>query len=75
MKKQLNENEKLVYNCMLENTRDNGGFILDELKCFGKFSINQLKGYASQLSSKGLIEMYNGECYNDGRAFEPQEII
>ena len=65
----LNENEKRVLECMIENTIDNGGFILDELACFGEFTINQLKGYASSLSKKGVIEMYDGECYNDGRAF------
>lgn len=65
----LNENEKRVLECMIESTKDNGGFILDELDCFGEFTMNQLKGYASSLEKKGYIEMYNGECYNDGQAF------
>lgn len=65
----LNENEKKVLDCMIENTKDNGGFILDELNCFGEFTINQLKGYASSLQKKGLVEMYGRDSYNDGRAF------
>lgn len=65
----LNENEKKVLECMIENTKDNGGFILDELGCFGEFTINQLKGYASSLQKKGLVEMYGRDSYNDGRAF------
>lgn len=65
----LNENEKKVFECMIENTKDNGGFILDELRCFGEFTMNQLKGYASSLQKKGLIEMYGSDSYNDGRAF------
>lgn len=65
----LNENEKKVLECMVWNTKDNGGFILDELSCFGEFTINQLKGYASSLQKKGLVEMYGRDSYNDGRAF------
>lgn len=65
----LNENEARVLECMIENTKDNGGFILDELKCFGEFTMNQLKGYSSSLEKKGFIEMYNGDSYNDGQAF------
>lgn len=65
----LNENEKKVLECMIENTKDNGGFILDELSCFGEFTINQLKGYASSLQKKGFVEMYGRDSYNDGRAF------
>lgn len=65
----LNENEKKVLDCIIENTKDNGGFILDELNCFGEFTINQLKGYASSLQKKGLVEMYGRDSYNDGRAF------
>lgn len=65
----LNENEKKVLECMVENTKDNDGFILDELSCFGEFTMNQLKGYASSLQKKGFIEMYGGDSYNDGRAF------
>jgi hypothetical protein len=65
----LNENEKRVLECMIENTADNDGFILDELACYGEFTMSQLKGYASALQKKGFIEMYNGGCYNDGRAF------
>lgn len=68
LKSDLNENEKKVLDCMIENTKDNDGFILDELSCFGEFTMNQIKGYASSLQKKGYIEMYNGECYNDGRA-------
>lgn len=64
----LNDNEKKVLECMIENTKDNDGFILDELACFGEFTMCQLKGYASSLQKKGYVEMYNGECYNDGRA-------
>lgn len=64
----LNHNEKKVLECMIENTIDNGGFILDELSCFGEFTINQLKGYASSLQKKGLVEMYGRDSYNDGRA-------
>lgn len=64
----LNDNEKKVLDCMIENTKDNGGFILDELSCFGEFTINQLKGYASSLQKKGLVEMYGRDSYNDGRA-------
>lgn len=64
----LNENEKKVLECMIENTKDNGGFILDELSCFGEFTINQLKGYASSLQKKGFVEMYGRDSYNDGRA-------
>ena len=67
-KSDLNENEKKVLACMVESTKDNDGFILDELACFGEFTMNQLKGYVSSLQKKGYIEMYNGECYNDGRA-------
>lgn len=65
----LNENEKKVLECMIENTKDNGGFILDELSCNGEFTTNQLKGYASSLQKKGLVEMYGRDSYNDGRAF------
>lgn len=64
----LNDNEKKVLECMIENTKDNGGFILDELSCFGEFTISQLKGYAGSLQKKGLIEMYGSDSYNDGRA-------
>lgn len=65
----LNENEKKILECMIENTKDNGGFILYELSCFGEFTINQLKGYASSLQKKGFVEMYGRDSYNDGRAF------
>lgn len=65
----LNENEKKVLECMIENTKDNDGFILDELRCFGEFTMNQLKGYASSLQKKGFIEMYGNDSYNDGKAF------
>lgn len=64
----LSVNEKKILNCMIESTKDNDGFILDELDCFGEFTMCQLKGYASSLQKKGYIEMYNGECYNDGKA-------
>lgn len=63
----LNENEKKVLECMIENTKDNGGFILDELSCLGEFTINRLKGYASSLQKKGFVEMYGRDSYNDGR--------
>lgn len=65
----LNKNEKKVLECMIENTKCNDGFILDELSCLGEFTINQLKGYASSLQKKGFIEMYGRDSYNDGRAF------
>ena len=65
----LNDNEKKVLDSMIENTKDNGGFILDELSCCGEFTLEQLKGYSSSLQKKGFIEMYGNDCYNDGKAF------
>lgn len=64
----LNENEKKVLECMIENTKSNDGFILDELSCYGEFTMAQLRGYSSSLQKKGFIEMNNGDCYNDGKA-------
>lgn len=64
----LNENERKVLDCMIKNTKENDGFILDELDCCGALSMNQVKGYASSLQKKGYIIMYGGDCYNDGMA-------
>lgn len=64
----LNDTERKVLECMIESTQNNDGFILDELSCFGEFTLNELKGYASSLQKKGFIEMYGADCYNDGRA-------
>lgn len=64
----LNDNEKKVLECMIESTLDNDGFILDELSCFGEFTMDQLKGYAGSLQKKGFIDMYGPGYYNDGRA-------
>lgn len=64
----LNENEKRVFECMIENTKANDGFILSELSCYGEFTMSQLRGYSSSLQKKGFVEMYNGDYYNDGKA-------
>lgn len=64
----LNENEKRVFECMIENTKANDGFILSELSCYGEFTMSQLRGYSSSLQKKGFVEMYNSDCYNDGKA-------
>lgn len=50
----LNDTERKVLECMIESTQNNDGFILDELSCFGEFTLNELKGYASSLQKKRL---------------------
>ena len=61
--------EKLFKEVTMSKRKKDGGFILDELNCFGEFTMNQLKGYASSLQKKGFVEMYGRDSYNDGRAF------
>lgn len=67
--KALNDNETLVLDALKANADfygEDGQYVLDECD-FGSLTKSQVKGYLSQLQSKGCIVCFNdGESYFDG---------